>query len=45
MSKMQGYVPKVEWSVLVEVAILIMCGPGAMFALLVLPALPGVAVG
>jgi len=45
MSKKQSYVPKVEWSVLLEVAILILCGPGAILALLVLPALPGVAVG
>ncbi len=42
MSKMQGYVPRVEYSVLLEVVLLILCGPGAMAAVLVLPALPGV---
>ena len=42
MSQKQSYVPKVEWSTLLEVAILILCGPGAMAAVMLLPALPGV---
>ncbi len=36
---------RLEWSVLLEVTILVFSGPIALLAVLVLPALPGVAGG